>query len=418
MKLKFFGFCVGLIFAGLCLQTHVYAGTWADASATAAGGTRNYRVWIPDGYQTGSALPMILMLHGCTQNPNDFAAGTQMNLLADQYKFFAAYAEQPSSANGSNCWNWFLPEHQTRNSGEPSVLAQIVRDVQTNYAVRADRTFVAGISAGAAMTVILGAAYPDLFAAIGVAAGLEYRAGSDVLSGVIAQQLGGPDPNAQGQIAFAEMRSRARRMPLIVFHGTLDATVQPVNGAQVIAQWAQTNDFIDDGFDNDSVDNIADQIFTGTVPNGGRTYTRSIYADAEGRPLLEFWSVEMMRHAWSGGSSAGSYTDPTGPNASFEMVRFFNLNLTPTAAFASLGGRVADRKGNGLANVKITVAGGNLDAPRIERTNSFGYFQFKNLPAGATYVITAEARKFRFEPAAQVYNLTENFGGMIFTAEE
>lgn len=387
------------------------------SSATTAAGTRNYKIWIPDGYQAGNHLPLVLMLHGCTQNPDDFAAGTQMNVYADQYKFFAVYPEQPSSANGSNCWNWFQPTDQTRDSGEPSILAKIVQDVSAQYGVRGDKIFAAGMSAGAAMTVIMGATYPDIFSGIAVSAGLEYRAGDNAATGVLAQQIGGPDPNMQGQLAFLEMDAFARRMPTIVFHGTLDVTVQHVNGEQVVQQWAQTNDFIDDGLDNDSIDAIADQTITGTVPNGGRTFTRSIYLDAQNRPLLEFWSVEMMRHAYSGGSSAGTYTDPTGPNASLETVRFFGLNLTTTAATTTLGGHVSESKGRGLPGVVLTLTGGNLTVPRHARTNSSGFYRFQSVPTGATYLITAAAKGRSFTAASQIINLTENFGQANFTAE-
>ncbi len=388
------------------------------SSSTTAAGTRTYKVWIPTGYAAGNSLPMILMLHGCTQNPDDFAAGTQMNLYADQYKFFTVYPDQPDSANGTKCWNWFLPEDQTRDAGEPSIIAQVVRDVQTTYGIRRDKTFVAGMSAGAAMTVIMGAAYPDIFSAIGVSAGLEYRAGDSAATGVLAQQIGGPDPNTQGQLAFAEMGARAHRMPTIVFHGTLDVTVQYANGPQIIQQYAQTNDYIDDGIDNNSVDNTADQTMTGVAPvASGKTYTRSIYRDAQNRPLLEFWSVEQMRHAWSGGSSAGSYTDPTGPNASFEMVRFFNLNLAPTAADATISGRVSLARGRGLANVTLTLSGGDLTAPRYARTNAFGYYRFQAVPTGTTYVVSASSKQHSFAAPSQVVNLSADSTGVDFFAE-
>lgn len=404
------------IIGGLCQKT--VAGTWVSNSTTTAAGTRNYKVWIPDGYTAGNALPLVLMLHGCTQNPDDFAAGTQMNVYADQYRFFAVYPEQPDTANGTKCWNWFEPASQTRNTGEPSIIAQIVRDVQTNYSIRNGKIFVAGMSAGAAMTVIMGATYPDIFSAIGVSAGLEYRAGDSAATGVLAQQIGGPNPNTQGRLAFLEMGARAHRMPTIVFHGTLDPTVQYVNGTQIVQQWAQTNDFIDDGLDNNSVNETADQTTTGTVPNGGKNYTRTIYNDAQNRPLLEFWSVDMMRHAWSGGSPAGSYTDATGPNASFEMVRFFGLNLAPTAAGATLGGRVSSAKGRGLPNATLTLTGGDLSAPLYARTNSFGYYRFPNVPTGATYVITISAKGFSFAAASQAFHLSEDYGQADFIAEQ
>ena len=382
------------------------AGTWSSASVSNEFGTRNYKLWTPTNYQPGNSIPLVLMLHGCSQNPDDFAAGTQMNWLADQYKFFAVYPEQPSSANGTSCWNWFLPEHQTRAAGEPALLAAIVAQVKSQNSVRPNRVFVAGMSAGAAMSVIMAATYPDVFAGVGASAGLEFRAANDLTSGLVAQQIGGPDPNQQGQLAFLQMGSRARKMPTIVFHGSLDPTVNNVNGTQIIAQWAQTNDLIDDQIDNNSVDQAADQTLSGTAdaPNG-LNFTRRIYNDANNRPLLEFWFVEMMRHSWSGGSSAGSYTEPRGPSASFEMARFFGLNAPATAAEADINGRIANRSGKGLNRVRVTLSGGDLTAPLIAQTNPFGYYRFRALPTGANYVLTVDSKQHTFAENSRAISL-------------
>jgi poly(hydroxyalkanoate) depolymerase family esterase len=302
-----------------------YAGSWVGGSATSMAGARNYQLWVPEGYRGGKPLPLVMMLHGCSQTAVDFAAGTQMHLLGDQFNFFVVYPEQPSSANGTNCWNWFLPEHQSRDAGEPSILAGVIRKVESEYSVRPSRIYVAGMSAGAAMSVIMGVTYPEIFSAVGASAGLEYKAGTDLTSGVLAQELGGPNPDLQGQLAFIEMGSRARRMPTIVFHGSLDLTVNNINGTQIIGQFAQTNDLIDDGFDNNSIDALPEQTLAGTAPNNGLNYTRDIYLDAAGRSIMERWLVETMTHKWSGGSANGSYTEPRGPSASFEMCRFFGL---------------------------------------------------------------------------------------------
>ncbi|HEY0427261.1 MAG TPA: PHB depolymerase family esterase [Pyrinomonadaceae bacterium] len=326
-RFLFIAFLTSILFASSAL-----AGAWEMGSVTNASGTRNYKLWIPRGVVPGKTLPLVMMLHGCQQTPDDFAAGTDMNSLADQYRFFVVYPEQPSSANSTNCWNWFLPEHQARDAGEPSILAGIVRKIQETYGIQNNRIFVAGMSAGAAMSVIMAATYPDIFSAVGVSAGLEYKAANDLTSALIAQQRGGLPPDEQGKTAFEMSGNRAHRMPTIVFHGSLDQTVNVANGAQVIQQWAQTNDFIDDGFDNNSVDAAADDILAGTAPNGGLNYTRYIYRDAQGQTLLEYWLVDTMLHRWSGGSSAGSYTEPRGPNASYEMIRFFGLNVSRSKA--------------------------------------------------------------------------------------
>lgn len=302
--------------------TTASGGHWQDGVATVGPSARAYKLWVPARYNGKTPLPLVVMLHGCTQDPADFAAGTQMNQLADEQSFLVAYPDQPRTANANKCWNWFQPEDQQRGAGEPALLARVVQSVQATHRVKATRVYVAGLSAGAAMAVVLGATYPDVFAAVGVSAGLEYRAGTDLASALNAQLLGGPDPEAQGAAAHDAMGGAKSGVPVIVFHGSADTTVAPVNAEQVIRQWAQTNDLVDDALDNDSVTAAATSVEAGQVP-GGRAYTRTTYQDASGRALLEGWLVQDMRHAWSGGSGAGTYTDPLGPNASREMWRFF-----------------------------------------------------------------------------------------------
>ena len=296
-------------------------GSFTTGTYTNQYGTRGYKLYVPGGYKS-QRLPLIVMLHGCTQNPDDFAAGTKMNAIAERETLLVVYPEQSPAANASRCWNWFEPAHQTRGAGEPSIIAGITQAVIAQYRVDPARVYVAGMSAGGAMTVIMGATYPDLYAATGVSAGLEYKAAGDLAGGLLAQETGGPDPNQQGRLAYAAGGAAARVVPTIVFHGRLDATVAVVNGHQVLSQWAQTNDLADDGRDNASVTDQPSASLSGQVP-GGYAYTRSLYNDAKRAVLMEKWIVETMTHKWSGGSPAGSYTDPKGPDASEEMWRFF-----------------------------------------------------------------------------------------------
>lgn len=298
-------------------------GYWVTGTATTPDGQRAYKLWVPDGYSGNQALPLVLMLHGCTQNPDDFAAGTRMNTLANTQKFLAVYPDQPREANANKCWNWFELASQGRGAGEPALLAEVVRSVKAAYNVKSNRVYVAGMSAGGAMAIVMGATYPDVFAAVGVGAGLEYQAGTDLSAALLAQVQGGPDPDRQGAAAYAAMGAYKSRVPVVVFHGTSDATVAPVNAEQVIRQWVQTNDLVDDGVDNDSLSNLLVQEQPGTVP-GGRSYLRTSSTDAQGRTVFERWMVTGMTHAWSGGSRDGSYADPTGPDASGEMWRFFS----------------------------------------------------------------------------------------------
>lgn len=281
----------------------------------------SFKVYVPSTY-TGSPVPLMVMLHGCTQNADDFAAGTRMNELAEEKNFLVLYPEMNPAANVNRCWNWFYDYNQHRGSGEPAVIKGMVDWVKANYAIDANRVYVAGLSAGGAMSVIMGATYPDVFRAVGVHSGLEYDAADSATAAVMAMQYGGPDPNLQGYKAYLEMGGYKRRVPVIVFHGTNDTTVYPINGHQVLSQWAQTNDYVDDGADNQSVDDTADHTVRGSA--NGRSYTQYVYVDNNGKVLLEKWIVDGLGHAWSGGSTNGSYTDPKGPDASRVMWEFFS----------------------------------------------------------------------------------------------
>jgi|GEM_PF-1111639 len=323
---------MGLVLATL-LAFNVYTAQPAQAGEfiTREYNGRIYKVFIPDGYQAGTPVPMVVMLHGCTQNPDDFAAGTQMNVYADQFTFIAVYPDQPSSSNANKCWNWFEPAHQGRGSGEPHIIVSIMNEVKRDWTIDDSRVYVAGMSAGAAMSVILGATYPDVFAAIGESAGLEYKAAHDLPSALLAQTQGGPDPNQQGIIAYQAMGEFRRVVPVIAFHGNMDVTVAPVNLHQVITQWAQTNDLASDGVDDNNIDDIPESTLPGQVP-GGYAYTRYVYNNStNGQQVMEKYLVEGMRHAWSGGSASGSYTDPRGPNASLLMWEFFVAHPRPGA---------------------------------------------------------------------------------------
>jgi poly(hydroxyalkanoate) depolymerase family esterase len=244
------------------------------------------------------------MLHGCTQDPDDFAAGTNMNAVAEAHGLLVAYPHQPKSANASACWNWFSPAHQMRDTGEPAIIAGLTRNVLVELAADPRRVFVAGLSAGGAMAAVMGATYPDLFAAVGVHSGLAYRSASDVAS-AFATMRGASDP------AFAApqgARASEPGLPTIVFHGSRDRTVHPSNAERIVEaasdRWATDPEEI-------------------RAQEGGRGYTRRIRRGPDGTPVVEFWQIEGAGHAWSGGRHEGCFADPRGPNASREIVRFF-----------------------------------------------------------------------------------------------
>jgi len=273
------------------------------------GGGRAYRTYVPASAQDGArntATGIVMMLHGCTQTPEDFATGTGMNALADAGSFIVIYPEQSRGANAQTCWNWFSPNDQRRDRGEPRILAEIARAAQAEYDVSPDRTFVAGLSAGGAMAVIMGRVHPETFGAVGVHSGLPFGAANNVASAFAA--MGGnaatpraPDPAPQERITDSPRT--------IVFHGTSDSTVHPSNGEAVArdADWHGP----------------AQSVQTIRHDSTGGRETRITTSMAEGQAHLEHWVIEGLGHAWSGGQRAGSYTDPAGPDASAEMVRFF-----------------------------------------------------------------------------------------------
>jgi poly(hydroxyalkanoate) depolymerase family esterase len=279
---------------------------------------RAYMLYVPASYAAGTAAPLVMMLHGCTQTMTDFATGTQMNTQADAAGFLVAYPDEPTSANPEQCFNWFLPADQARGAGEPQLLAGIVGDVAGAFTVDAGRVFVAGLSSGAAMAVILGATYPDVFAAVGAHSGLEYEAATDEESALQAEQSGGPAPKTQGDAAFAAMGTYARAVPVIVFQGTADTTVNDVNGQQTVDQWTETDD------------RASASIGAGVATQGsagGSSFTLTTYTDAKsGAVILEYYLVSGLGHAWSGGSTAGTFTDPEGPDATKLMWQFFAAN--------------------------------------------------------------------------------------------
>ncbi|MXP63786.1 PHB depolymerase family esterase [Roseomonas sp. M0104] len=270
---------------------------------TAEAGSRSYKLYIPSTHR-GEPAPLIVMLHGCTQSPDDFAAGTRMNTLAEEHGFLVLYPAQPSSANAQKCWNWFSPADQKRGHGEPALIAGMTRQIMRDHAVEPRHVHVAGLSAGGAAAAIMGQAYPELYAAVGVHSGLACGAARDLSSAFSAMRQGAP-----GALPCSGKPQGV--VPTIVFHADRDATVHPRNGDQVIAQSGAAASTA-----------LRTEVQRGQVA-GGHAYTRTIQADAEGRPVLEQWLIHGGGHAWSGGSPAGSYTDPRGPDASREMLRFF-----------------------------------------------------------------------------------------------
>jgi poly(hydroxyalkanoate) depolymerase family esterase len=263
-------------------------------------GSRRYRLYVPARAASGPR-PLVVMLHGCQQSAADFAAGTAMNRLAEEHGCLVLYPDQERGANSSNCWNWFDAAHQKRGHGEPALLAGMTGQVAREHGADPRRVYVAGLSAGGAMAAVLGAAYPDVYAAVGVHSGLPVGAARDLMSGLHAMKGSGKGGR------HAPLR---RRVPLIVFHGDQDAVVHPSNGAALYRQFT-------------GADAALREIEESGAAGAGRGHTRTTALDGDGRVVAEHWVVHGAGHAWAGGDPAGSYTDAMGPDASAEMLRFF-----------------------------------------------------------------------------------------------
>jgi poly(hydroxyalkanoate) depolymerase family esterase len=287
-------------------QTLPAGAAFRSETHTGSTGSRAYRHYVPASAQEGVA-GIVLMLHGCTQTPEDFATGTDMNALAEKHRLVVIYPEQARGANMQTCWNWFSKGDQRRDRGEPEILAGITRKAMEEHGIPPERVFVAGLSAGAAMAVILGETYPDLFAAVGAHSGLPFGAAHDLPTAFAAMA---------GDLQHASTAADSRRAPrTIVFHGTTDRTVHPANGVEIARRAGRAPGT-----------QVVETVQSGE--RNGRRFQLMQCRDAGGYVIAEHWQIDALGHAWSGGNGAGSYADPSGPDASAEMIRFF---LDPTA---------------------------------------------------------------------------------------
>ena len=277
-------------------------GTFIDGSFTSREGTLAYKLYTPEG-STRRKLPLVVMLHGCRQSAADFAAGTGMNMLADEVGFLVLYPQQSLSANLTRCWNWHRPGDQKRGSGEPALVAALTRQTIKTCKANSSRVYIAGISAGGAAAAIIAAAYPDLYVAVGVHSGLP-RGNVTTIRGALSAMRTGADAGGH-----SGREKKRQPLPTIVFHGDRDTVVHPANANGFLIELNRSSPHPIVGLPEKG-------------SKGGREFIRTQYRSGAGAVLLESWDVRGGGHAWSGGSSAGSFADPAGPDASREITLF------------------------------------------------------------------------------------------------
>ncbi len=307
-----------------------------------------YKLYIPNVSSKDKTLPMVIMLHGCEQDSDQFAEVTRMNELAEKEQFIVLYPtmnrffnplfDEPHKSNLAGCWNWFLDENQHRETGLPKVITDMISAVEKsslkrhNINIDRKKIYAAGFSAGGAMAAILGVTYPDLFSGIAVFAGLPYDAANTNLwkdpwnrEAEHVMKNGVKDPYESAERAFRVMEKALsgtkvrKKLPIIIFHGMNDSTVNPINSKQLVIQWAQMHHLLEHG--QGRVNVIPSQVKM-DISKNGRNYTYHLYHDSLGDPLIEFWQIHDMGHAWSGGKK-GLFCDPLGPDASSIIWEFF-----------------------------------------------------------------------------------------------
>jgi poly(hydroxyalkanoate) depolymerase family esterase len=293
-----------------------------SATFTNSVGSLDWTGYVPSTYKAGTPVPLVIALHGCTQTTDQFRQLTRWDAMAEAKGFIVVFPQQSQNSNQQKCWNFFQAAHMKRDAGEPALIAGITDWIKQHYTVDARRTFVNGLSAGGAMSSVMAATYPDVYAAAGIGSGCEYAA-TAACAGYKSS-----DPVQAGQQAYAAMGSHARPMPVILFEGDKDTTVPPVNAQQLVQQWQVTDDLADDTTANKSVGDQPAKVVQGQVPSG-RSYTVTTYVDRHQQDLIESWLVAGMGHAWSGGCSCAQYADPSGPDETAAMYSFFEKHPMP-----------------------------------------------------------------------------------------
>jgi poly(hydroxyalkanoate) depolymerase family esterase len=278
---------------------------------------RGYQLYFPTGYRQDERLPLVVMLHGCKQDAESFAASTRFNGLADRDRYLVLYPEQPRRANPYRCWNWFDPSSHKGN-GEVAIIAGMVSKVAAEQNVDSSRVYLAGLSAGGALASALASCHAEMFAACAIHSGMMFQAASSPAAALPAMRDGSQrSPNQAGEDAYELSGSKVHSMPVLVIQGDADETVHPINAKQIVAQFLAMN--------KDALARNTPPRTTEKSDGSGYRYETRDYG-AEVSPVLRHITVKGMGHGWSGGNANYPYNDARGPNASEMILEFFALH--------------------------------------------------------------------------------------------
>lgn len=276
-------------------------------------GSREYMVHVPPG--AGKRRPLVVYLHGCSERNDASAVASGFNEIASTHNFYVVYPDQPTDANGNKCWNWYIPDNQHRGNGEPEIIAAITRSVMRRYAIDPSRVYVTGISAGGAMSNVMAATHPELWAAVGSEAGIQYRGAPCLTVPCLVP------PEMSAQWAVEEMGPRARQIPFFAIVGELDGISPAENTERSVRTWLSIDDIVDNGADDGTVARAPRSTRRGSI-RGSYGYSIDRYT-SRGCVIAERWLVKQMGHVHSGGAPDQNYSDPLGPSAAEASWSFF-----------------------------------------------------------------------------------------------
>ena len=282
--------------------------------------SREYLVYVPRAYGGWRRRPLLVLLHGCRQTPEDFAAATRIAALADSNGWLVLLPRQSSKANAWTCWNWF-DKATSAGRGEAAIVVAQIRAVQRAYRVHPRRIFVAGMSAGGCLAAVLGLRHPKLFAGVAAHSAVACGAASGPMAAM--QVLAHGADTAVEQIGATARDAASRRalpVPLLVVHGGDDHVVSLRNARQLVRQYLVFNGRLDPKeMAPDELPPPDREITQQLSP--GRTATTIEYRDGA-RTLVRMVRVDGLGHAWSGGDATFPYNDPLPPDATALLGAF------------------------------------------------------------------------------------------------